>query len=343
MNTSPNLKRKQHGLALISIMVMVTLMTILLSGIFYRHQLDIVRAIRVISGEQAMLLALSTESWALNVFVEDDKEVDHLNEDWARQIPVLPIEGGTVTGKIIDLQGRFNLNNFTYYASAKTWQKESEDINGANLIATYTRLLESLELDAGLARAAVIVDWIDSNSGLISSDGAEDDEYYRLGKAYVAANAMMVEPEELALLRGYQINDVMTLADSISALPAQTLLNINTADKRLLMALHQDIDETAADEIIDQRPFGGEPEFYATVDGLINSTVSAKILFADLVAIKSRYYVMQADVRLGDVRIQLDSYIERNDDGQAAVLFRRMQFVPLLAQTIDPSDAVEIN
>jgi general secretion pathway protein K len=343
MNVSPNLKRKQRGLALISIMVMVTLMTILLSGIFYRHQLDIVRAIRVISGEQAMLLALSTESWALNVFVEDDKKVDHLNEDWARQIPVLPIEGGTVTGKIIDLQGRFNLNNFIYYASAKTWQKESEDISGTNLIATYTRLLESLELDADLAKAAVIVDWIDSNSGLISSDGAEDDEYYRLGKAYVAANAMMVEPEELALLSGYQINDVMTLADSISALPAQTLLNINTADRRLLMALHQDIDEAVADEIIDQRPFEDLDEFYATVDGLLNSTVSAKVLLSALVDIKSRYYVMQADVRLGDVRIQLDSYIERNDDGQAAVLFRRMQFVPLLAQTIDPSDAVEIN
>jgi general secretion pathway protein K len=324
-------------------MVMVTLMTILLSGIFYRHQLDIVRAIRVISGEQAMLLALSTESWALNVFVEDDKKVDHLNEDWARQIPVLPIEGGTVTGKIIDLQGRFNLNNFIYYASAKTWQKESEDISGTSLIATYTRLLESLELDADLAKAAVIVDWIDSNSGLISSDGAEDDEYYRLGKAYVAANAMMVEPEELALLSGYQINDVMTLADSISALPAQTLLNINTADRRLLMALHQDIDEAVADEIIDQRPFEDLDEFYATVDGLLNSTVSAKVLLSALVDIKSRYYVMQADVRLGDIRIQLDSHIERNDDGQAAVLFRRMQFVPLLAQTIDPSDAVEIN
>ncbi|MFT6311162.1 MAG: general secretion pathway protein K [Porticoccus sp.] len=343
MTSGGSLKRKQAGLALISIMVMVTLMTILLSGIFYRHQLDIVRAIRVISGEQAMLLALSTESWALNVFVEDDNEVDHLDEDWARKIPVLPIEGGTVTGKIIDLQGRFNLNNFTDYESSKTWQEDSQDINGTNLIAIYMRLLESLELDADLAKAAVIVDWIDSNSELISSDGAEDDEYYRLDKAYVAANAMMVEPEELALLRGYQINDVMTLADSISALPAQTLLNINTADKRLLMALHQDIDEAAADEIIDQRPFEKLDEFYATVDGLLNSTVSAKVLLSALVDKKSRYYVMQADVRLGDVRIQLDSYIERNDDGQAAVLFRRMQFVPQLAQTIEPSDAVEIN
>jgi type II secretory pathway component PulK len=71
--------------------------------------------------------------------------------------------------------------------------------------------------------------------------------------------------------------------------------------------------------------------------------VEAKALFNGLVDIKSRYYLMQVDVLLGDIRIQLDSYIERNADGQAAVLFRRMQFVPQLAQAIDPSNAVEIN
>jgi type II secretory pathway component PulK len=84
-------------------------------------------------------------------------------------------------------------------------------------------------------------------------------------------------------------------------------------------------------------------EFYTLIDGLINSDVDAKVLLNGLVVIKSRYYVMQADVLLGDVRIQLDSHIERNGDGQAAVLFRRMQFVPQLAQTIESSDAVEIN
>jgi general secretion pathway protein K len=339
MSASQSLKHKQTGLALISIMVMVTLMTILLSGIFYRHQLDIVRAIRVISGEQAMLLALSAESWALNIFVNDDKNVDHLNEDWARQIPVLPIEGGSVTGRIIDLQGRFNLNNFASYAKPKTWQKDSEDIRGTNLIAIYMRLLESLELDADLAKAAVIVDWIDSNSQLISSDGAEDDDYYRLGKTYVAANTMMVEPEELALLSGYQINDVIILADSISVLPTNTALNINTASKDLLMALHRDINETTADELIDQRPYENTDEFYTLIDKLINSTVKGKVMFNGLVDIKSRYYMMQVDVLLGEIRIKLDSYIERNRDGQAAVLFRRMQFVPQLAQTIEPSDA----
>lgn len=338
-----SLKRKQRGLALISIMVMVTLMAILLSGIFYRHQLDIVRAIRVLNGEQAMMLALSTEGWALNVFVADEVEVDHLDEDWAREIPVLPIEGGSVAGKIIDLQGRLNLNNFSDYTSTKTWQAHSEDINGTNLIAIYMRLLESLELDADLARAAVIVDWIDSNSELISSDGAEDDEYYRLDKAYVVANAMMVEPGELALLNGYQITDVMTLSDSISTLPINTALNVNTADKQLLMALHSDIDEATADELINQRPFNSLGEFYILIDGLINSDVDAKVLLNGLVDIKSRYYLMQADVLLGDIRIQLDSYIERNGDGQAAVLFRRMQFVPKLAQAIKPSDVVEIN
>jgi type II secretory pathway component PulK len=133
------------------------------------------------------------------------------------------------------------------------------------------------------------------------------------------------------------------LADAITVLPTNAALNINTTSKNLLMALHSAIDEAAADELIDQRPYESTEEFYTVVDGLINSTVEAKALFNGLVDIKSRYYLMQVDVLLGDIRIQLDSYIERNADGQAAVLFRRMQFVPQLAQAIDPSNAVEIN
>jgi general secretion pathway protein K len=143
----------------------------------------------------------------------------------------------------------------------------------------------------------------------------------------------------LALLSGYQINDVIILADSISVLPTNTALNINTASKDLLMALHRDINETTADELIDQRPYENTDEFYTLIDKLINSTVKGKVMFNGLVDIKSRYYMMQVDVLLGEIRIKLDSYIERNRDGQAAVLFRRMQFVPQLAQTIEPSDA----
>jgi general secretion pathway protein K len=324
-------------------MVMVTLMTIILSGIFYRHQLDIVRAIRVISGEQAMLLALSTESWALQVIEDDDIDVDHLDEDWAQDIPVLPIEGGSVTGKIVDLQGRFNLNNFSVYTTPKLWGEHSLELNSTNLIAVYRRLLGVLEMNASLAKAAVIVDWIDPNSQLISSDGAEDDEYYRSDKAYVAANTMLVEPAELALLNGYEISEVMALADVVSTLPSATKVNVNTAEKRVIMALHQDFDDASADALIELRPYESVNSFYSAADGLISSTVSAKVLFNGLVDIKSRYFVMQADVLLGDVRIQLDSYIERNSNGQATVLFRRMQFVPLLAQNDEQTDAVEIN
>jgi len=343
MITHASLKRKQRGLALISIMVMVTLMAILLSGIFYRHQLDIVRAIRVLNGEQAMLLALSTESWALNVFVEDDASVDHLEEDWAREIPVLPIEGGSVTGKIIDLQGRLNLNNFSVFTSPKLWREQSQDISGTNLITVYTRLLETLEIDSDIARVAVIVDWIDVNSELISSDGAEDDEYYRSGKTYLAANSPMIESAELALFDSYEMSDVIALENFVSTLPRNTKVNINTANKQLMMALHRDFDEASADALIELRPYESIESFYSAADGLINSTVSAKDLFNGLVGVKSSYYLMQADVLLGDIRIQLDSYIERKGDGQAAVLFRRMQFVPKLVQAIKPSDVVEIN
>jgi general secretion pathway protein K len=41
-----------------------------------------------------------------------DSQTDHLAEIWATELPGLPIEGGgEVFGSIVDLQGRFNINN----------------------------------------------------------------------------------------------------------------------------------------------------------------------------------------------------------------------------------------
>lgn len=38
-------------------------------------------------------------------------ETDHPGELWANLPPALPVEGGTITARLTDLQGCFNLNN----------------------------------------------------------------------------------------------------------------------------------------------------------------------------------------------------------------------------------------
>ena len=39
--------------------------------------------------------------------------VDHLKETWAQPMPPFPIEDGSVSGRLLDESGKFNLNNLT--------------------------------------------------------------------------------------------------------------------------------------------------------------------------------------------------------------------------------------
>lgn len=76
---------------------------------------------------QARLYSLGAEDWATAVLRRDDSETDHLGEDWASLPPALPIQGGTLQGRIIDLQGRFNLNNLLSTYPSLDAESQSED------------------------------------------------------------------------------------------------------------------------------------------------------------------------------------------------------------------------
>ena len=92
-------------------------MSLILSNIFYRHQIDLSQASRFLHNDQALLIAISGEGWATELLFEDikDNNIDHYGEIWAQALPLLPVEGGTLTGCLSDLQGAFNINSFKYY------------------------------------------------------------------------------------------------------------------------------------------------------------------------------------------------------------------------------------
>ena len=57
-------------------------------------------------------LADASAAWALTVLAADARlgPVDHYGELWAT-LPATPVEGGSIEGRITDLQARFNLNS----------------------------------------------------------------------------------------------------------------------------------------------------------------------------------------------------------------------------------------
>ena len=122
--------KKQRGVALLAAMILVLAVTMILSNIFYRHQIEVSQAMASLHSDQALLIALSGEGWAMELLAEDPtggqpNQSDHYGEIWAQALPLLPVEGGTLTGCISDLQSKINVNNFRFYGSQGQGSKRS--------------------------------------------------------------------------------------------------------------------------------------------------------------------------------------------------------------------------
>ncbi len=129
-------QQQQQGVALITAVLIVALVTITAVAMASRQQFDVRRSGNIFNSDQAWLAALGGEDYARNVLaVDKDFDVDHLEETWAEPV-VFPFEGMTLSGQIVDMQGRFNLNNLV----------ENGEVNQKDL-ARFKNLLKVLDLE----------------------------------------------------------------------------------------------------------------------------------------------------------------------------------------------------
>jgi general secretion pathway protein K len=288
---------KQRGVALVTALLVVSLATIAAVAMATRLQVDVRRTGNLLHGEQAYAYALAAESWAEVILRRDadDSKIDTLGEDWATALPPIAVEGGVVSGRIEDLQGRFNVNNLVG-ADGKPSAPDLE---------YFKRLLALLELEPGLAIA--LLDWIDADINATFPDGAEDDIYLLEDPPYRAANRPLVSTSELRLVKGYTPEIVALLEPYITALPEPTALNVNTATPVVLQALHADLAATDTEQIIEARGEDGFPELEAflALDALAGLQLDVKV------GIKSDWFSVLTDVRIGRGQAQLDSRLQR--------------------------------
>ena len=105
---------KQRGVAILTAMLVVTLGTIIAVNLMWVSSLDQRRTGAALAADQALLYLQGAEAWVGDILRQDQiesGESDHLGELWATEIAPLPVDGGMITGRIEDLQGRFNINN----------------------------------------------------------------------------------------------------------------------------------------------------------------------------------------------------------------------------------------
>lgn len=316
---------RQRGVALITALLVVAIATVAAVSMANRQQLDIRRTSGLLHGEQSWAYVLGAENWAKVVLRRDakDSKIDTLAEDWSTQPPVSIVEGGSIIGRLLDLQGRFNINDLVNGSTAD-----------AKAIAFYKRLLRNLNLDDRLADA--LVDWIDPDINVHFPDGAEDETYLLLDPPYRAANQPLVDVSELRLVKGYTAEVVARLLPHVVALPARTAVNVNTADAVVLSAVADNLSLTDGEALVEARGDEG----FSGVDvfkGL--GPLAGKAVDADLLSAKSDWFVLLTEARIGQGRARLASRIERVRD-ELRVISRQREFPePVVPQVVEGGPA----
>jgi general secretion pathway protein K len=302
-------RSRQRGVAVLIAMLAVTVGTIIAVNLMWQGTLDLRRAESALATDQGTLYMQGAEAWAADILRQDEvvsPQSDNLGEIWATELPPLPVDGGTIQGKLEDLQGRFNLNSLV-------------DIRGRPdpiAMKQFERLLMLLEIDPQLAGG--VLDWLDPDTEVRFPNGGEDSTYAAATPPYRTANMPITSPSELMAVTGFDRKIYATLAPYVTALPTGTKLNVNTATPVIIASLDQMIDMSTAKAMVEAR---GNHEFLDIKDTFQNLVDKDMLRRIDGT---SEHFLLTATVTLGTNQMVMRSVLQRDRSGITRALFRSL-------------------
>ncbi len=301
-------RRQNKGVALITALLIMALVTTLAYTLEWNNALDVRRTIVLLNRDQAFQVALGAESWMQSILRQDlaDSATDHLGEIWASDLPGLPIDGGEVFGDIEDLQGRFNVNNLI----------GSDGEIDQPSVEQFRRLLLALQLDPRFA--GIAADWLDADQNASFPDGAEDAIYTGLTPPYRSANQVLSSASELAAIEGIDKQSLDILRPHIVALPGRTGINVNTATGPVLQSLDEDMSVAEVEGLLAEREDSGFADLGRSFSTLLQPDVLNQLEET------SNFFQLKVVVRIDTVRITYYSILERGPRGDVTPILRSL-------------------
>ena len=309
--------RYQTGIALITVLSVLALVATLSTAALLWQQTAVQRTARVLQASQGLDYLHAMQTWVEVVLLRDlrTSQIDTLQENWALSMMSLPVERGSISGQLEDLQGRFNLNNLLV----------DNEIQPQSL-ARFQRLLIAVGVDATSAAqiANAVRDWQDLDQEESFPGGAEDYYYLALSPAYRASDGPFLSTSELLLVKGVTEAIWKKLAPFVSALPGYRPVNVNTAPRAVLQSLSADMSDALVEDILDHRlsdPFGDVKAFLSFRQGQQDTRQQLPVLEEKSLSVTSEYFLLDGTVAVAEQTLQAQMLIQRNKQ-QAAVIRR---------------------
>ena len=308
VGVAPPMARRQKGVALISVLLVVSLGIVLTTQLLVQTSNNVAATSNELNSKQAFWYALGGEAMARQVLYSDWKKdvkssrSDGLMDSWADDFQTFTIEEGAMQVKIFDLQGRFNINTLAAQDSKQASRH-------------FVSLLAELKLSENLAD--LMLDWLDTDN-IKRVNGAEDQAYLSQNPPYRSANGPIAAVSELLRVKGVDGELLATLAPHITVLPAtDSRINVNTASKQLLTAVFGSNEKSAVREIINQR----KRHKYTDLDQLPLSSIGGN---STNISVSSEFFEIQVAASYAGRWAYVRTVVRRDQQGEISIVSRTL-------------------
>lgn len=278
------------------------------------------------------------ETLASQVLATDgvDSQLDHLQEAWATQLPPFPTDDGWLEVQLIDAQGLYNINNLSVKGAYQDDLSAPPAQRFSELQKQFIRLLQSFT-DYPLSEAEAIeiteaiIDWLDEDDQPAGPGGAESLYYSAEPRTLSAANQRVSDVSELALVRHMTPALLMRLQPVITALPAPTALNINTASSAMLSVVNaaQELGALPADSVSALVQYRSQTVFSETAELTtvpVLQGIGGNIALSESPAgdedgqtrpygVASDYFIVYASATIGERARYMKALLYRDENG----------------------------
>jgi len=309
ITTGYRLPTSERGIALITVMLVLAVVTVALVSMSSNRQMDIRRTENQLRSTQAWEYLYGLEAWAENQLRADfaSNKNDALTDLWGKPLSSTSIPEGSFEAGIIDLQGRINLNNILVDGEAS-----DDDVQ------RLKRLFSNLDIKPELVDA--MLDWIDTDMEIRYPHGAEDETYTKLSQPYRSANSPFSDVSELLRVQGFTLKDYQKLLPYVYVANSYEPINVNTASAVVLRCLADDMKKDQAESIFRA---SGKP--FEKVEDFLKDEAMADISVNKMsLSVTSNHFLLSGQIDMGKNGLAFQSLLKRSKDGVVTVV-RRMR------------------
>ncbi len=329
-------------------LLILSLVTVLAASMTVEHNFTIRRISNQLAMQQGYSYLRGVEAIAqkilrldLEIDKEDGNSLDHLGELWALEAQPFMLENGDAyTGRIYDLQARFNLNSLRD-GSAVTNDGIPAQIPFTIEQGIFIRLLQSFNDDdfqlseqEAINITEALIDYMDEDRSPRGFSCGEDDAYYSIDgrQAHKTPNLPLTSVSELRLICNMPVVLYERIKDFVTVWPhsGRMSINLNTAAVPILRSVFVvDTDKSALSKVDGKTNYTVPPpldvdilESYLeiqAVEGFSNfnqlqlELTDASLWPAAPVGLSSDYFLLLGQANIAELTVTMSSVISRQD------------------------------